>query len=429
MRLFETVFFMLYRFLFWPFAITGIWLAKKYNAKLQKFYEQRRLLRPRDSMSLAFPKPPIWIHAASGEFEYAKPVIRRIKDENPSQPVFVTYFSPSYAESIIKTPGVDGSSPLPFDLPGPVRSFLDRLKPAALLIARTDVWPEIVTQTTSRNIPSLLFSATLKPHSQPRALYDKWIYSKLSQIYVLSQKDEQQSLRAGIRNVEVHGDTRFDQVIYRLEHPKPVASFARDERPVLIAGSTEPDDEAILLTAVQSLLKENKLRLIVAPHELNRLDPICAHLKKAQIEFALYSKLQEPQFSKQSETRAQAPVLLIDKVGILAELYTLADMAFVGGSFQRKVHSVMEPLAAGLPTIVGPHHSNNSEAIEFQTVMTPIGPAVRAVRNGEQLAAEIVSILTQKTAWDETKQIIRQEVRRRAGGTDAVINWLKSNIV
>ncbi len=414
MSFINLLFFLLYRFIFWPLAILFILIAKRWNPKLQKLYAQRKSMHTPPS----FEKPPIWIHASSGEFEYARPVIRKIKERDPSQPVVVTYFSPSYAGAIAKEPGVDWSSPLPLDLPGPVHSFLERLRPRALLIARTDVWPELITHVQRRKIPSLLFSTTVNSRRGLFSIYaDKfrrWLYARVSQIFVVSPADQKRLRSLKLNNVSVAGDTRFDQVIYRLEHRRPVKDFSRDERFVFIAGSTWPEDENVLLPAVESFLLSKKLRFIIVPHELDHVAQLVKHFTKINIDFSLYSQI----------TEWNSSVLVVDQVGILAELYMRADFAFVGGSFRKKVHSAMEPLAAGLITIVGPYHLNNREAIEFQSVTTEIGPAVIVVKTQNQLSTTISSIIDQKGDLAKIKWLIRSEVLNRAGASDRVVEWV-----
>ena len=109
-------------------------------------------------------KSPVWIHAASGEFEYAKPVIRELAKQG--RPVLVTYFSPTYADNVRKFPGVTASCPLPLDSRDEIEGFLNHFNPSALLIARTDTWPNTVFATAARQIPILLFSTTFHEGSK-----------------------------------------------------------------------------------------------------------------------------------------------------------------------------------------------------------------------------------------------------------------------
>jgi 3-deoxy-D-manno-octulosonic-acid transferase len=220
MWLFENIFFILYRFVFWPSVIGGVLIVKRWTQKLNKAYDLRRSHRDMPN----FAKRPVWIHASSGEFEYAKPVIRKSKEHDPNQPIVVTYFSPSYASAIANTPDIAWSAPLPLDLPGPVHSFLQRLNPCALLVARTDLWPELLRQTQARKIPSLLFSATVRAQLTSAnlftRLYRRWLYRHIGDIYAVAATDESALHALGAVNAKAMGDTRFDQVFYRLQHPK-----------------------------------------------------------------------------------------------------------------------------------------------------------------------------------------------------------------
>src|SRR5690606_11186745 len=109
---------------------------------------------------------PIVIHCASGEFEYAKPVIRELKRKNPEQKIYVSYFSPSYLKAIETTADVDLAFAAPWDSQGTISEFLDFHKPVAYLISRTDIWPGMTSECHKRGIPTLLFSATLASTSK-----------------------------------------------------------------------------------------------------------------------------------------------------------------------------------------------------------------------------------------------------------------------
>lgn len=108
---------------------------------------------------------PIWIHAASGEIEYARPLIREFKKRFPKIPVVITYSSPSAKKILLKMTEVDVWGPSPWDSITACQKFLDRLQPQAAYFARTDVWPEISYQLKHRKIPAILFSATFAKNS------------------------------------------------------------------------------------------------------------------------------------------------------------------------------------------------------------------------------------------------------------------------
>ena len=395
----------IYRLLLVPIAALVLPLAALFNEKIAEGMRLRRKRR----VYPKFESRPFWIHASSGEFEYAKSVIRELKTRNPMAPVVVTYFSPTYARNVENFPGVDFALPLPLDLPGPVRGFLKRVNPRVLLLARTDFWPELLSQCRARGIPTKVFSYTQKKGA---GLFTRWRLKMIDEIDCVSPEDRSNLEILGVKtHTQVLGDTRYDQVRYRLDHPKelPARLKPTDGRPCLIAGSTWPEDEKVLLPALAPLLKAKKLRLILAPPE-----PTPEHLQSLREQF--HSADIDPNIFSNAESWDQ--VLIVDKVGWLAELYAWGDLAFVGGSFKRTVHSVMEPLGAGLKTFVGPLHTNNREAIEFQSVMG----AVKAVENAEQLRVEVEALsLAQLRAF---KPALQKEFAARLGATKKLVDLL-----
>src|SRR4051812_29225034 len=135
-----------YRLIAVPLFTVSLPFLALTNRKIRRGLGMR--MQTRDWPRLS--KNPVWIHASSGEFEYAKPVIRELKARHPDIPIVVTYFSPTFALGVENFPGVDFALPLPLDLPGPCTSFLKHVNPRVLLIARTDFWPEMLSQVRRR---------------------------------------------------------------------------------------------------------------------------------------------------------------------------------------------------------------------------------------------------------------------------------------
>jgi 3-deoxy-D-manno-octulosonic-acid transferase len=363
---------------------------------------------------------PIWIHCASGEFEYAKPVITEIKRRAPEQAILVTYFSPSIAGAAHKFPGVDFACPTPWERPEDWRQFLEHHDPRALLIARTDTWPEMLLQARLKGLPTLLFSATLARASGrtrgPARALSKAVFGLLTDIFCVTSEDQTAFVSLGATQTQVAGDTRFDQVQARLLSPKPIRDelFAlENSAPVLVAGSTWSEDEAVLAPVAASL--KGRVRFVLVPHE-----PTPHHLE--ELEALLKSK--GLTFVRYSHAKAwKEDVLLVDQIGILAELYQKGRFAFVGGSFKKTVHSVMEPLAAGALTFVGPLHENNREALEFATL-----PAVEGRLTCVQPVADVESFVTLLEAGAELFTVahaekIRKEIEVRSGKSARVADW------
>lgn len=414
-----------YRYLIFPFAlIFTLLFLWPFHIKIQAGFRIRKNLRIPDF----FINQPIWIHASSGEFEYAKPIIREIKNKAPNQQIIVTYFSPSYADRIKSFQGVDFSMPLPLDLPGPILDFLKKINPKVLLVSRTDLWPELLYQTKRLKIPSLLFSTTFKPLVGYKKLftpYYKFVFDLFSQIFLVSKTDQNNISIINLATpCSVVGDTRYDQVLYRKKQPytfkketfEPIIT-AEKTALTLIAGSTWAADELILIPALAPYLIEGSLKLIIAPHEPtpNNLNILEELLNNNKLSFNRYSE--SSSFSN--------CVMVIDKVGLLAELYSLGDLAFVGGSFKSKVHSVMEPLAFGLPTFVGPNYANNREATEFKDLKLFEGlHAIEVVKNKMQIFNKIQFILKHKGELALISQELKKAIEDKSHATEHVIEWL-----
>ncbi len=362
---------------------------------------------------------PFWIHAASGEIEYARPLIRELKNKFPHIPIVVTYSSPSAQRLLHKITEVDAWGPSPWDSVCSCQEFLSRVKPRAVFFSRTDVWPEISYQLKLKKIPSLLFSATFAENSSRMKGFTKyltiWTLHQLTQVLVVSKEDQDQLQKAGFISSVACGDTRYDQVFFRLTHPQSVHEISRPSlaSKTLVAGSTWPEDEKILFAWFVQKYKKNPLNLILAPHEISksRLQNIVDNLKTHGIESQFYSQ----------QKKWTSGVLIIDEIGILAELYIWGNAALVGGSFRKQVHSVMEPLACGLPVCVGPFHKNNREALDFQKIKISELPLVSCIQSTEDLEIFWQQILT----LNKSDHIaIQQQVKSLQGATQAIFQAL-----
>ncbi len=420
-----TLFYFFYTQL-WNFTRIILPVFANFSSKLHAGIEMRK---PKDGVYPWLSQKlvnPVWFHCASGEFEYAKPVIREFKKKYPNQKILLTYFSPSVRDNVALFKEIDFACPTPWENPKMWQDFIAHHQPQALLIARTDVWPEMLRQCEQNHIPSLLFSASLTEKSGRMKPWVRWLtrlaHQKLNQIFCVSADDQMQFIKLGLEHkTKIQGDTRFDQVFARLAQPKKLPfdwqpPKSETERVRLVLGSTWPEDEAFLLPLFPHLLSQ-KLEIVLVPHE-----PSEEHIK------SLSQKLSEMQipFQLSSEPAKSASVLLVDQVGFLAELYVDADLAFVGGSFRKLVHSVMEPLACGCVTFVGPFFQNNREAQLFMKMqLNPHLFAVQAISQAEQLQSALAHWLAlDRTSQSKLRDAIQHRVRANQGATQSTIDWL-----
>jgi 3-deoxy-D-manno-octulosonic-acid transferase len=412
-----------YRYFFYPLAFLLLQSLRPFlNDKTKEMIADKNgdffCVSPGRSRTEIAELRPFWIHAASGEIEYARPVIRELRKQFPRVPVIVTYSSPSAKKILQGLPEIAAWGALPWDQRSRCRAFLQAWRPRCLLIARTDVWPVMAETCRREKIPSLLFSATFAENSSRldgiSGRITTWALNSLREIQCVSQEDLQQLGRLPVRTpVRVCGDTRFEQVFYRLENPKPLKESLRPAATaVLVAGSTWPEDEQVLIPAFRSV--KSRCKLVLAPHEIQsaHLEAIEALLCQNGLTFCRYSRA--------SEWKTE-DVLIVDEVGILAELYTWGTFSFVGGSFRKQVHSVMEPLAAGLPVLVGPFHANNREALEFKNQRCEDYPIVQEVKTSAELALCLENSIRKIPA--SFAAALKQTLAENRSSTENVIRW------
>src|SRR5207249_1856676 len=268
---------------------------------------------------------------------------------------------------------------LPFDRPAHIDAVLAALQPSALVFAKLDVWPELTLAAARRGVKLGLIAATVAPHSSrlrwPARQWAEAAYRALDRIGTISEEDGRRLRALGARSeaIQVTGDTRYDSVVERAERfdrtrePFLRLGAVRADAFTIVAGSTWPGDEAVVLPAFADLLAQvPTARLILAPHE-----PHPDHLAGIAL-VARRLNLPRPVRLSQLEHAAPSPVIVVDRVGILADLYALADVAFVGGGYHRAgLHSVLEPAVFGVPVIVGPHwHGSRDAALPLPLLLS-----------------------------------------------------------
>jgi 3-deoxy-D-manno-octulosonic-acid transferase len=309
-------------------------------------------------------RPLVWFHAASaGEGLQAEAVLRELRRRCPECQTVYTHFSPS-ATGLASRIDTDVADYLPFDLPENVDRLLSALQPDLLVFAKLDLWPELSTRAATVGAQVAMIAGTVSPVSSrlrwpARALLQPG-YRVVTAAGAVSSEDGVRLAQLGVEShrIRILGDPRFDSVVEKVAATSaqdPLLRFGRGA-PTLVAGSTWPQDEAVLLhayTGVRSVCPD--ARLILVPHE-----PVEHHLQRIQ-KAASHFGLPRP--VRLSAATAATPLLLVDRVGVLASLYGAGKMTYVGGGFGRAgLHSVLEPAAWSLPVVFGPRWRNSREA-------------------------------------------------------------------
>ncbi|MGD8729049.1 MAG: glycosyltransferase N-terminal domain-containing protein [Gemmatimonadota bacterium] len=318
-------------------------------------------------------RPTVWFHAPSvGEGLQAGAVMATLAERRPGLQVAFTHFSPS-AEGLGEKLGADVSAYLPWDVEGPAGEALDALEPRLLVFTKTEVWPVLVEQATRRGIPVAVVGATVREGSgrmrwlARSALRTTW--RRLVLACANTREDGERLVELGVKPAAVHvtGDPAIDSAAVRAADADPgapyLAPFASAGRPVLIAGSTWRPDEDVLLPAWEGIRRAvPEALLVVVPHEPTpqRVRSLLARLRAMGLVTVTLGALERKRSAEGVD------VVIVDRVGVLAKLYRVASVAFVGGGFGRDgLHSVLEPAAAGAPTLFGPRHQNARAAAEL----------------------------------------------------------------
>lgn len=357
-------------------AVGAARLASRLDRKVDRALTGRRGLIERYTAWAAAHRdtrrPLVWFHAPSvGEGLQAKPVIEKLRARRPDWQLTYTFFSPS-AERFAAGLPVDYSDYLPLDRPRDVRSCLEALAPTAFVFGKLDVWPELTLAAAARGTRLGLISATVAPGSSRLAWpIRRWgapAYAALHRIGAIADDDAARLERLGARPeaISVTGDARYDSVLERAERldrsRDPFALLAAHgvETFTIVAGSTWPGDEAVLLPAFAQLLADGvPARLILAPHE-----PTPEHIASV---IAAAARARLPRAVTLSQLDAsgarEAVLIVVDRVGLLADLYALGQAAYVGGGYHGAgLHSVLEPAVFGVPVSVGPRWTMSRDA-------------------------------------------------------------------
>ena len=343
-------------------ASTLLHLAAPFHKKARLIIDGRRETAGH-LKQLSSDRPVVWFHASSlGEFEQGRPLMEAWRKAHPEYQILLSFFSPSGYEVRHDYAGADVVVYLPSDRSSSVRRFLDLAHPSLAVFIKYDFWPMMLSELSVRSIPTYLVSAIFRPDQLFFRSYGGWYLRLLHlfrRLYVQDEASRQLLMEHGVEAVQVTGDTRFDRVedIARAAKDIPaVAELARGRR-LLVAGSTWPEDEAILLPYFNEASED--FALVLAPHEIHEehLRSIEAGLKRPSI------RLSECVEGKPLPEGTSC--IIIDCFGLLSSVYRYGQWAYVGGGFGKSVHNTLEAAVYGVPVFFGPEIHKHREVREL----------------------------------------------------------------
>ena len=353
----------------------------------------RERLGERFGLGPVLPGGTIWIHAVSvGEVQAAEPLIKQLLARHPRHPLLLTTVTPTGAARARQLFGdTVRLRYVPFDLPGSVRRFFDRVRPRLAMILETELWPNLYAECGRRDVPLVLASARISPRSVGRYRRLVPLFRQvLSHGIVIAAQSETDAARfrsigANPARTHVTGNIKFD-----FEPPPGIEErgarwreMNAPGRPIWVAGSTHEGEEDMILNAHRAVLRR-------FPDALLLLVP--RHPQRFEVVRDLLVRRGEASTNRSSGSaipRATS-VMLGDTMGELMMFYAAADVAFVAGSLVPiGGHNLLEPVSLGRPVLTGPHNFNSEAAARL---LLEAG-AARIVANTGQLGAAVSELL------------------------------------
>ncbi|MBS1783505.1 MAG: 3-deoxy-D-manno-octulosonic acid transferase [Bacteroidetes bacterium] len=406
---------LLYHLFLWLYR-NAIRIASLFDEKARQWRVGRRDIIQKIKTTLPHHEERIWIHCASvGEFEQARPLIEKIREQFPKRKILITFFSPSGYHQYKDYPLADYIFYLPFDGRRRSAQFVQIVNPSVAIFVKYEFWYYYISKLYHAKRAIILISGTFRPE-QPffkwyGGLFRKMLH-RFSFIFLQDNLSKQLLSSIGIQeNVAVTGDTRYDRVQEIAHQAKEFHDIETwiDTSHLLIAGSTWPEDEKLLQQALSSFPENWKL--LLAPHEIDT-----QHLNEVATLFG-----EEAVFYSQLQPNKKNRVLIIDNIGMLSSLYRYGTISYVGGGFQKGgIHNTLEPAVFGLPVIFGPVYKKFIEA----TLLVENGFAF-SVKDYEELKHTLTQLMENSdTRCVNHSQQLQKFVAQQSGATDKIMQIL-----
>jgi 3-deoxy-D-manno-octulosonic-acid transferase len=407
----------LYSFLFIPLMSLFFFAVSFFNSKARRgLIGRRNLFSELEKKLSKIPTGPrVWFHASSlGEFEQAKPIIEIIK--KAGYVIVVSFFSPSGYEHSLNYSSVDVVTYIPLDSKKNAERFAKLVSPRVVVVMRYDLWMNHLIAAKELGAKVIVADATFSMKLLQRAKFLKDFYRQvygLADLILATNSDNKKMFDffLGGDATSVAGDTRFDRVYSRsisnnVSQKIPI-KIDKSNRVVMILGSTWRQDMNVIGEGVASLVKKiQSLSVLIVPHE-----PTSEEVGKLKGQFPDSEVLSSLNGSQTEAGR----VLIVDRVGILTQLYVLGDIAYVGGGFGAGVHSVLEPAVYGMPIITGPRIERSDEAMQLM-----LNGALFFVKDSISALEVMEKMVRDEVARKNAGRIAKEFVEKNVGASAVV---------
>ncbi len=349
---------------YWLFLIPVLLYRLAFEEGFYDRLKQSAGIMPQPTLQKIYGSNGIWVHAASvGEIVAASPVVRELKRRYPEETVVVSVVTATghrMAQRII--PEADGHIFFPVDLPIITARIVDIVAPKVILLVETELWPNFLRLAEERGFPVMMVNGRISDRSARRyALIRRFTQRMLAQIKwfcMQSEQDAEYIIQMGAcpAQVEITGNTKYDQTYAEVSTAEKEALRQEftvgHQHPVIVAGSIHKGEDELMLDVFAEVRRRYPAAvLIMAPRELPRSGQVA--------ELAAARGYRVVRRTRMDADTAQADVLILDTIGELGRIYSLADLVIVGGSFVPVGgHNILEPAAHGKPIVVGPYMFN-----------------------------------------------------------------------
>ena len=424
----------LYNIAIWFYAL-AVRIVAFFNPKVRLMWQGEREAYAKIGAGLVDGDRVVWVHAASlGEFEQGRPLIEKLKRENPEYKILLTFFSPSGYEVRKNYAGADVIAYLPLDTPRNARRFVELVKPEKVVFVKYEFWLNYLAELRFRGIETYIISAIFRPNQ----VFFKWYggifregLKAFKMLFVQNEESKELLKGIGVENVMVAGDTRFDRVAdiaaaakkleiverfvgmrneelgMKNEEANSPFSIFHSQFPILVVGSSWGPDEDLLVRYINE--RAGRMKMIIAPHEVHE-ERIKELTSKLTCKYALYTKILNSQLS----TLNSFDVLVVNTIGVLSSVYQYGQVAYIGGGFGVGIHNTLEAAAWGMPVVFGPNYHKFQEAKE----LIECG-AGQSIKNYEECARALDEFFVKN---EVASKAAAEYVASHTGATDLIHN-------
>lgn len=394
--------------IFIKFYFFLLWISHFFSAKSKLWIEGRKHIWKQ--LSEKDIKGCIWFHCASlGEFEQVNYLISQLKKQEPTSKILITFFSPSGYEIRKNYIHADIITYLPWENQKDIMKFINIVQPKMVFWVRYEFWYFILKELHNRKIPLILINGVFrKTISSLYKPFLKKVLTFFTDIFVISTESSHNLLQLGIHSL-VLPDTRYDRMIQVRDESYEnewIQSFVTNHK-VIVCGSTWREDEKLIL----EVSKDSKdIKWILVPHNVTKetIDFLKTNFTNSSLLSAVHPENVNVQF------------LIVDSIGLLSKIYRYADISYVGGGFNKVVHSTLEPLAYAAPILMGPNISKSEDALELVELKLAY-----QIKDLESFRSQINNLINQGDGKNNLRKTIFEE---RKGSVLKILAFIKKNI-